>query len=315
MNFVDLQKETLSVAHNGENHYKSFYKGAISITGVTDETYPEYDQNGEYLLGDKVIVPELKSIYASTAGDETTPNVGNYPPAATTKWTFYSYINSQNMFALDENIGSKTVGTDTEITLEFNMINVLGLTDIDFESLHVKQVYNETGETWDEFDVSSKDISFKDFAEYCFKPLKKKRKAILDLAWLPSSMVTLTFSGEVSIGVLGRGLKEDLGMNLIGNKIDWESNSKFKVDTYTGFRTVLRQGKVRVLSADIVVKTQDLNSVAVRVDEIFDRNMLWIPTIQDEFNEAITIGYLERCSMRLDSNTIPTSTKIVEVSQ
>lgn len=315
MNFVDLQKETLSVAHNAKSYYKTFYKGAISITGVVDEDYPQYSPTEEYVVGDMVIVPELKSIYASTAGDVDAPNTGNFPPAATTKWTFYSYVNSQNMFALDENIGSKTVGTDIEIVLDFSMINTLGLTDIDFESLHVKQVYNETGEIWDEFDVSSKDVSFKDFAEYCFKPVKKKRKTILTLEWLPSSTVTLTFSGAVSIGTLGRGREEDLGVNLIGNMLDWESNSKFKVDEYTGFRTVLRQGKVRVLSADMVVKTKDLNSTAIIVDEVFDRNMLWIPTIHDEFNEAINIGYLERCSMRLDKNSIPTAVKIVGVAQ
>jgi hypothetical protein len=312
MNFVDLQTEKLSVTRNGEVYSKSFYKGAISITGVADENYSNYSDSADYVVGSKVIVPELKSIYISTAGDATTPNRANHP-AFTTKWLFYSYVNSQNMFALDEGIGSKTVGVDVVATLEFNMIDTLALVDIDFESLKVEQFYD--GAVRNEIDISARDLSFREFDEYCFKPLKTKRKVIIDLEWLPNSTVVLTFTGNVSIGILGRGRKEDLGINLVGNRLDWQSNSKFKIDEFTGFRTVLRQGKVRVLSADIIVNTNDFNATALKVDEIFDRNVLFIPTIHDEFNEAIVIGYLEGFSMNLNKSTIPTTAKIVGVAQ
>jgi len=62
MNFAELKEEVLSVEHEGITYQKTIYKNATTITGVTDEQYPEYSETQKYLHGDNVIVPELKSI-------------------------------------------------------------------------------------------------------------------------------------------------------------------------------------------------------------------------------------------------------------
>ena len=313
MNFAELKEEVLSVEHEGITYQKTIYKNATTITGVTDEQYPEYSETQKYLHGDNVIVPELKSIYRSTIGTKEEPNVGNFPCIQNSeKWVWFGYVNSANMFALDENIGAKTVGTDVVITMDFNQCNILSFVDCKFHLLTVSQKCNTTQEVT-EFVISGKDISFDDFAEYCFKPTKQKRKVILDLEWLPSSTVTLTFTGDMSIGTLGIGREEELGFNIIGNLLTWESQSKFDINQFTGFRTVLRKGSVRVLSAELIVDTNNFNSTAMRVDEIFDRYMLWIPTKKDVFAENIDIGYLENFSMKANDKSIPTQCKIVGV--
>ena len=319
MNFVDLQKEILTVVDNGTTYSRDIYKSAITVTGVTDEDYSNYDTATEYIYGDFCIVPELKSIYKSAFGTADVPNKGNLPPAFTDKWVWYGYINSCNMFALDEHIGAKTVGSDIVITLDFSMINTLCLVDIDFVDLNIKQIYHKedgTDETVKDEDLKGTIFSGRNFADICYNPRKKIKKVILDeLVWLPNSTVTLTFIGDVSIGTLGRGRFENLFATLKGTKLDWQSNSKFLVDEFTGYRTVLRYGKVRMLDVSVQFNTSDFNATALRIDEILDRNMLWLPTKLDIFTEAITIGYLENFSMPLESIKAQTTATIIGVAK
>lgn len=308
MNFVDLERELLTVKHEGVTYTKEIFKNVTTITGVTDEAYPAYNPATGYTTGQFCIVPELKSIYRSTATDT---NTGNFPPAGN-GWEWHSYINSINMCAQDENIGAKTVGTDITMTLEFNQMNILAFVDITFDSAVITQTCNITNEET-VIEINGADISFTDFAEYCFKSVKKRRKVIIDLEWLPDSTVTIQFAGTVSIGTIGKGRIEELALNIVGNQLDWESKAKFLVNEITGYRTVLRFGKVRVLEAELIVTTKDFDPTAMRIDEIFDRYMLWIPTKLDIFTEAIDIAYLEAIGMKLNDQTIPTNCRFVGV--
>lgn len=310
MNFADLKRETLTVTHGGVTYSKELYVSATSVTGIADESYPAWNVATTYTVGAYVIVPELKSIYKSGSS-----NTGIFPPSDSTTWTWWGFINSMNMFACDENMGSQTIGTNAVITMPFNQNNVLGIVDTDFSTLNIKQIDNILNEEIKNIDIASRDISCSSFAEYCYKKTILNRKIIIqDLEWHPNSKVVLTFSGTCKIGTIGMGFLEDLGIVLLGTSLDWESKSKIKIDEFTGYRSVIRYGKVRVLNVNVLFGIEEFNSTALKIDYILDRNILFVPTELDNFSEMISIGYIEKFKLPIEnSNKIQTSTSIVGV--
>lgn len=311
MNFVNLKREILTVTYAGVTYSKDFYITATTVTGITNEAYTNWNVNTTYASGTYVIVPELKSIYKSSADS----NTGIFPPSNTDKWTFWGYVNSMNMFACDENIGSQTIGTNVVVTIPFNQSNILALVNTDFSTLNIKQIDLNTNEEIVNIDINSRDISCSSFAEYCYKKTILQRKVIIDqLEWRPNSKVVLTFSGACAIGPIVQGLLQELGVTLYGTSLSWESKSKIKTDEFTSYRTVLRYGKVRVLSVQVLFEVDEFNKTALLIDTILDRNILFIPTELDTFSELISIGYIENFKLPLENpNKILTTTSIVGV--
>lgn len=76
MNFVNLKRESLVVTYNNIVCSKELYVTASSVTGIANESYPNWNTTTTYAVGDFVIVPELKSIYKSASS-----NTGKFPPA------------------------------------------------------------------------------------------------------------------------------------------------------------------------------------------------------------------------------------------
>ena len=311
MNYVDLKREKLTVTYEGVTYSKEFYTPASNVTGVINETYPNWNVTAAYALGAYVIVPELKSIYKSGLNN----NTGIFPPSDSNSWTWWGFTNAMKMFACDENLGSQTVGVDVVVTIPFNQNNVLAIIDTDFSILNIKQIDNNTNEEIKNIDVNSRDISCKDFAEYCYKKIVLQRKIIIEnLEWHPNSNIVLTFAGDCKIGTIGMGLLEDLGISLLGTSLNWESKSKIKVDEFSGYRSVIRYGKVRVLNVQVLFNIEEFNSTALKIDSILDRNILFIPTQQDNFSEMISIGYIENFKLPIENpNKILTTTSIIGV--
>lgn len=313
MNFVDLKKQSLSKIEDDITYIKEFYILAKTVTGTdTDESHEHWLVDTPYTTGQYCIVPELKSIYRATEDNE-----GKFPLAASnSSWVFWGFINSCNMFACDENIGSKTTGTDIVITLDFSNMNTLALLDINFSSVQIKQVNNSDASIVKDLTISGVDIACGNFAQYCYSHMKHTKKIIVDdLEWLPDSTVTITFTGDVSIGTLVSGILEDLGITLMQTSLSWQSKSKISVDQFSGFRTVTRKAKIRILKAKVILKTEVFNHTAQRIDEILDTNILFVPTKQDEFSELITIGYLEAFTMPVNNaEIIETTANIIGVA-
>jgi hypothetical protein len=310
MNFVDIKREKLSITYDGVTYSKEFYTPAINVTGIVTETYPNWDVSTPYAQGDYVIVPELKSIYKSSSN-----NTGKFPPSDNSIWTFWGFTNEMNMFSCDENLGSQTIGTNAVITIPFNQNNVLAIIDTDFSTVNVKQIDNDTNEVIANLDIISRDISCRDFAEYSYKKTLLQRKIIIkDLEWRPDSNIVLTFDGDSKIGTIGMGLLEELGVTLLGTSLEWESKSKIKIDEFSGYRSVIRYGKVRVLTVQVLFDIDEFNRTSLKIDAILDKNILFIPTQQDNFSEMISIGYFEKFKLPIDNpNKISTTTTIVGV--
>ena len=169
MRFVQLKEENKTVAHNGITYGVSYYKGAVTINGVADENYPDWETSPStpYALGDYVIVPEVKKIFR--AGAE---GLATFPLADPDNWVDYGIVNSWKMFASDEFIGSQTVGEDAELEFDFSTCDTIGLIDIEFVSATVQLINNDIEDEEERivFDATiyGADFGSSDLFEYFF---------------------------------------------------------------------------------------------------------------------------------------------------
>ncbi|BAF69591.1 DUF2460 domain-containing protein [Nitratiruptor sp. SB155-2] len=147
MRYVQPRTTTLSVTDNGYTYTKTVYEAPTTISGVTDETYPNYDPGATYNLGEYVIVPELKTIYRCTDSNVT----GVFPPSDQSKWIDWGFVNSYKMLSTDEQIGAQTVGTNIVLEMPFSRCDTVGLVNIHFAQLLLELIDNDknpiTGES------------------------------------------------------------------------------------------------------------------------------------------------------------------------
>lgn len=307
--------EKLQKTHGGITYTKEYYKSTTTVTGVDDEAHPNWDETTEFNTDDYVTVPELKRIYRSAADN----NTGNFPLATlNTKWVDYGPINSYKMFSKDEFIGYRTTGTNAVFTLDFSQSDTIGLVDIEFSSLLVELIDNDTSEVISSQPVLGSDIGCFNLAEYFYTPKDKivKRLVLTDFEWLPNSSLRLIFGGEVSIGACVYGLQRNMALSLIGSKLRYENESKIKVNEINGYRDVLRYGRVKILDCSIVFDSDEFNTTSQIVEDVMGKDILWIPTTKDKFSEAITIGYLESFELPMENDIYTeTNAKVIGVQE
>jgi hypothetical protein len=313
MKYAEPLTQTLSVIHNGKSYSHTYYKPPAVLSGVADEAYPAYDPNAIYDTEDFVIVPELKRIY-KCADDGTS---GVFPPSDTKKWSDFGPVNSYRMFAIDENIGASCEGENIYMEFEFNQTDTIGVIDVEFTTLHIEQVDNDTQEVLNELDIDGKDIGCLSLEEYFYAESADVTRVIIDnLAWHPNSTLKLSFAGGVKIGTFTLGNAKELGITLYGTNLEFEDRSLIAEDAFTKTRKVIRYGQVRVLSAKVLFDVEEFNLTSQKVTKIIGKNMLFIPTDKDMFNEMNNIAYIEKFALPVDDpNVIDTQMTMIGVSK
>lgn len=313
MRYAEPLTQTLSVVHNGVTYSVTYYKTPTVLSGVTDEAYLDYSPSSIYNTEDYVIVPELKRIY-KCADDGVN---GVFPPADKTKWVDFGPVNSYRMFAIDEGIGAVTTGTNIYMELDFYQLDTIGMIDIEFISLHIEQIDNDTQEVLNDLDIDGKDIGCLSLEEYFFAESADVTRVIIDnLEWHPNSTLKLTFTGEVKIGTFALGNANELGIILYGTNLEFEDRSLIAEDEFTKTRKVIRYGQVRVLSAKVLFDTEEFNLTSQKVSKMIGKNLLFIPTDKDTFNEMNNIAYIEKFSLPVDNpEVIDTQITMIGVSK
>lgn len=362
MNYIDPLTEELSVTYNDITYTTEYFKPATTISGVTDESHGDWSVGTTYATGDYVIVPELKRIYRSASDS----NVGNFPLANTDLWVDYGSINSYNMFASDEDIGSVTSGTDGFLEFDFSKCNTIAGLDLDFfvsnvmlirtDSITYKSTYasgttydlddrifyenklykslqgSNTGNQpdisatyWEEDtdnvyfndEILGSDIGCSTYGEYFYTSVNRlTRKILTDLEWLPSSILRIDFEGAWSIGTICYNTIQDFGATLVTSSVKYQSNSKISTNEFTGYRTIIRLGKIRLLTCDVIRDSELFGDTLQKADKLIDKNIIWIPSSDDKFTEAVSIGYIEDLSVPMNnSSKFKTQLKIVGVSK
>jgi hypothetical protein len=158
MKYANPLTQELSVTVDNVTYSKLIYQPPDTLSGVTDESYANYDSTTNYNTGDYVILPDLKTMYRCTA--DSTKNV--FPPSDPSKWVDYGFINSYKMLSTDEQIGSQTIGDNVYMELPFSSCDTLGLINAKFATLLLEQIDNSDHIVSDE-DVGTGDGSTKQF--------------------------------------------------------------------------------------------------------------------------------------------------------
>ena len=311
MDFVQPLRDDLSVDYDSITYDMGYYATPTLLTGVTDETYAEYNAATTYDVGDFCTLDALKGVYRSSLAS----NVGNYPPANPNSWTFWSPINSYNMLAVDEFIGSQTTGTDIVMEFDFSQITAFALIDLVFDDLLIEVIDNTTAVTVYTENVSGTGIGADSYYEYFYSTFGEITRLYRgDFDWYADATLRITFTGVSSIGAVVMGLIETLGCTLYGTALKFEDTSTITKSEVTGFRTVNRYGNVRVLDVNVLFNTSEFNSIANKVEKIIGKNILFVPTEDDSFSEMITIGYFENFNIPVEGETlIETSSTIIGV--
>ena len=166
-------------------------------------------------------------------------------------------------------------------------------------------------------EIQGTDFGCFTFAEYFYDDVTVKNRVITNgLEWLPSGVMRIKFNGAVSIGTIVYGSEKTLGCSLVGSSLKYEDRSKITENSYTGFRTVVRYGKIRVLDCSVIFDTDEFNLQSQKIEEIISKNILWIPTDNDKFSESISIGYIEDFTIPMeDAEKTQTTTTIIGVSK
>ena len=304
MKYVEPLTEKLTVTKDGNTFEKTIYKKFTSLSGVTDEDYPIYDDSATYNTGDYVIVDELKTIYRCAA-DNTS---GKFPPAYPDLWVDYGFVNSYKMLSTDEQIGSQTTSNEKDITLEFefNSCDSIGIINVRFVTLKIEE-HDEDDNLVYEKEISGRDYGADDFNEYFYSPFGEKTRIILtDLVWLPQGKLKLTFSRSndaftTKIGTIVMGLLENLGVTLTGSKLGFQDKSKIQTDTFTNTRKVVRYGHIREIRAKILTFSEEFNTVADKINMIIGKNVLFVPTKNEKFLEMTNIAYIENADLPIEN--------------
>lgn len=155
------------------------------------------------------------------------------------------------------------------------------------------------------------------YGEYFYTDAEKvTRQTIRDLEWLPSSVFRVDFSGSWSVGTIGYGNLSDLGCTLTESQIRYQSNSKISTSEVTGYRNVLRFGKVRIIECDVAIDSELFGDTLSKGDDLIDKNIIWIPTKNDKFRNADTIGYIEKMDVPMNNDDkFKTKLTIIGVSK
>ena len=309
MKFVSPLTEVVSEEYDGITYSFKYYKSPTSVSGIDDEAYDVWDGTIEKDTGEFIIVGPLKRIYKSAIDANS-----SYPPANLDTWVDWGTTNSNRMFALDEQIGEASVGTDAELVFDFSKSDTLAGIGLQFQTARIVHRDADDNIIFDE-EVDGKDIGCLSFSEYFYTDAKIKNRIVMsDFEWLPTSTMTITFTGDVTIETLVYGISEELGITLRGTSLSLESESRIKTDEFTGFREVLRFGKVRILDVRLEFNTSEFDTIAAVANRVIDKNILWIPDSGDKFTELITLGYIEDFKIPIENmEKINTSSRIIGV--
>jgi len=300
MKYATPLTQTLSVVDAGETYSVTYYKSPTVITGIVDEAYPNYLASTIFNVGDYTIIPELKRIYRCAAAATS----GIFPLSAAGKiaWVDYGPVNSYRMFSIDDGIGAATTGTNLYMEIPFNQVDTIGMIDTVFISLHVEQIDNGTLAVLSDIVINGKDIGCLSFAEYFYAESADVTRIIIDnLVWHPNSTLKLTFTGAIGISSFVVGNVRELGLTLYGTNLALEDRSKIADNVATDTRTVIRYGHVRVLSAKVLFNLDEFNLTAQKITRIIGKNILFIPTKNDSFNEMSHIAYIEKLNLPVDN--------------
>lgn len=298
MRYVKPETVTYYLTVDGVTHSVVYYKPPISMSGVIDETHPDYAPASMYAIGSWVIVPELKKKYRASGAVAANEHPLSFPD----KWTDYGPINSYRALATDMFINGVMFCTDAVFEFDFARSNTFAIVAANFSTCRIEQldaagvvIYDKTFLGW--------DYGARSFYEYLYAPRKVRSRVVAGgLKWLPNSKLRVTFPGVATIGAMVYGLDSDFGYVKKNASVDFQDKSVISNSPITGVQSVIRYGSARIFDGMLVYKSFLFNEMCNKVEALVGRSVLWVPTIHDQFNESISIARLERMKIAMSDD-------------
>ena len=296
MNFIEPVKTFLSTQHEGETFEKEFFQIG-TVTGADAENVAEYNSTNTYNTADEVLVSSLGSIYKCTGEGVS----GKFPPANPSEWVFSRYENQYRMFAIGEDIGAKTTGTDMKIVLPFSMCGAVSLLMAEFTTATLTHK-DSAGNVLGEVEVTGIDISCRDLYEFCTKPPVQKEMVVEEFFNYAGSTLEIQFVGRVSIETLAVGVLERLGALIVGGKMSLSDESRYQESAITGFLGIQKRIVVKNFDGEVLVQNSDFDLLAKNSEKIFGKYVVFVPIKDDKF-QSIQIGRLTAIDIPIEAGT------------
>ena len=278
-----------------------------STVAETDEA--EWASGTTYAAEDLVMVTgtaggaatATHKIYESV----TSANVGNDPTIDDgTNWTEISSTNRFKMF--DSVVQDQTVkaGGFNVVLQSPNVINSIGLINVDTASITVQvddavegTVYNET------FNMVS-DSGITDWYAYFFEPIvRDDRLAITDLPPYASADITITFTdtGTAKCGACVIGQFANLGLSQHGMNLSIIDYSTKTTDA-TGRVTITPGAYSDKMEVDVILDTSTFKQAKDVLTDVRTTPCVWVA--EDDNRGSIIYGYYREFDIILSNPTL-----------
>ena len=278
-----------------------------STVAETDEA--EWASGTTYADGDLVMVTSTAGgaatathkIYESQAGS----NTGNDPTIDDgTYWTEVSSTNRWKMFDSIVQDQTTKAGGFNVVLQSPNVVNAIGLINVDAASITIQMVDAVEGTVYDETFNMVSDSGITDWYAYFFEPIvRDDRLAVTGLPPYASADITITFTdtGTAKCGACVIGQFADLGFSQHGMNLSIIDYSTKSTDA-SGRVTITPGAYSDKMELDVVLDTSTFKQVKDVLTDVRTTPCVWVA--EDDNRGSIIYGYYREFDIILSNPTL-----------
>ena len=278
-----------------------------STVAETDEA--EWASGTTYADGDLVMVTSTAGgaatathkIYESQAGS----NTGNDPTIDDgTYWTEVSSTNRWKMFDSIVQDQTTKAGGFNVVLQSPNVVNAIGLINVDAASITIEMVDSVEGTVYDETFNMVSDSGINDWYAYFFEPIvRDDRLAVTGLPPYANADITVTFTdtGTAKCGACVIGQFADLGFSQHGMNLSIIDYSTKSTDA-SGRVTITPGAFSDKMEVDVVLDTSTFKQVKDVLTDVRTTPCVWVA--EDDNRGSIIYGYYREFDIILSNPTL-----------
>lgn len=263
---------------------------ALVSSSVAEDDHAEWSNVTTYALGDRVISTSAHRVYESLQNGNT-----NHDPLTDdgTWWVDAGPTNRWAMF--DESVGTTTDATGSIVVVLEPATQIGGLVLLGSQAaqMQVQIERTSTSELVYSNTVSLDSYPVGDWYEYLTAPIQFNSDAVLtDLPVVadPRITVTITKSGDVSVGSLVLGSVHQMGSVQYGMQLGIVDYSRKETDAF-GATTLVQRAYSRKVDLSMVCDQTTLNGIYALLSNLRARAVVWIPTASAGYEASIVYGW------------------------
>lgn len=264
-----------------------------------------------YALGARVILDSFGAIvYESLIAS----NVGNAPATNPTKWLPVGASNYAAMF--DGVNGTQTTNTNTiSATVKTTeLINAIGLVNLDASSVRVQMVDVTAGTVYDKT-INLKTLPATDWYGFYFGEFIQKDNAVFaDLPPYRNASITVTITsyatgGLAKVGTIQLGKLETIGKSQWGVKLGFVDYSRKEADTFGNY-TIVQRSFANTMDVNIQLETSKIPVVQRLRGELRATPVVWVAS--EDYTETTAFGFFSTFDINLSNPILSTASITIQ---